>query len=97
METEHVESDRFPLCFPTFEWLKKGLKFSDHKQKFDIVYECINFLGMDDGKEGQLCNQSQPLEKPTVRNEDLNNEGEDGGSQMDVSFCFSNSEFFCQE
>ena len=25
----------------------------------------------------------------------MNNEEEDGGSQMDVSFCFSNSEIFC--
>ena len=49
VETEHVESDCLPLCFPTFEWLKRGLKLSDHKQKFDIVDECINFLGMDDG------------------------------------------------
>ena len=63
----------------------------DHKHKFDIVYECINFLGMDDEREGQLFNQSQPLEKTTVCNEELNNEEEDGGSQMDVSCCFSNS------
>ena len=27
----------------------------------------------------------------------MNNEEEDGGSQMDVSFCFSNSKIFCQE
>ena len=27
----------------------------------------------------------------------MNNEEEDMSSQMDVSFCFSNSEFFCQE
>ena len=27
----------------------------------------------------------------------MNNEEEDGGSQMDVSSCFSNSEIFCQE
>ena len=85
------------MCFPSFEWLKKRLKVSDQKQKFDIVDECINFLGMDDEREGKLCNQSQPLEKPDVCNEDLNNEEEDGGSQMDVSFCFSNSEILCQE
>ena len=30
----------------------------DHTHKFDIVDECINFLGMDDEQEGQLCNQS---------------------------------------
>ena len=48
VETEHVEDDSLPLCFPPFEWLKKGLKVSDHKQKFDIVNECIDFLGMDD-------------------------------------------------
>ena len=52
VETEHVEDDYLPLCFPSFEWLKKGLKVSDHKQKFDIVDECINFLGMDDEQEG---------------------------------------------
>ena len=52
---------------------------------------------MDDEKEGQLCNQSQPLEKPVVCHEKLNNEEEYGGSQMDVYFCFSNSKFFCQE
>ena len=27
----------------------------------------------------------------------MNNEEEDGGSQKNVSFCFSNSEIFCQE
>ena len=52
---------------------------------------------MDDEQEGQLCNQSPPLEKLAVCNEELNNEEEDGGSQMDVSFCFSNSEFFCRK
>ena len=30
----------------------------DHKQKFDIIDECINFLGMDDEQEGKLCNPS---------------------------------------
>ena len=97
METERIESDCFPSHFPSFEWLKKRLKVSDQKQKFYIVDECINFLGMDDEQEGQVCNQSQPLEKPAVCNEELNNEKEYGGSQMDVSFCFSNSEIFCQE
>ena len=52
VETEHVEDDCLPLCFPSFELLKKGLKVSDHKHKFDIVDECINFIGMDDEKEG---------------------------------------------
>ena len=39
VETGHVESDCLPLCFPSFEWLKKRLKASDQKQKFDIVDE----------------------------------------------------------
>ena len=52
---------------------------------------------MDDEQEEPLCNQSQPLEKPAVCNEELNNEEEDGGSQMDFSFCFSNSDFFCRK
>ena len=56
METEHVEDDCSSLCFPSFKWLKKGLKVYDHKQKFDIVDECVNFLRMDDEREGQLCN-----------------------------------------
>ena len=47
VETRHVEDDCLSLCFPSFEWLKKRLKVSDHKQKFDIVDECINFLKMD--------------------------------------------------
>ena len=51
---------------------------------------------MDDEREGQLCNLSHPLEKPAVCNQELNNKEEDGGSQMDVSFCFSNSEIFCR-
>ena len=51
---------------------------------------------MYDEREWQLCNQSQPLEKPVVCNE-LNNDEEDEGSQMDVSFCFSNPEIFCQK
>ena len=50
---------------------------------------------MDDEREGQLCNQSRPSEKTAICNEELNNEEEDGGSQMDVSFCFSYSKFFC--
>ena len=29
VETKHVESDYFPLCFPSFEWLKKRLKVSN--------------------------------------------------------------------
>ena len=90
VETKHVESDCFLLCFPSFEWLKKRLKVSDHEQEFDIVDECINFLRMGDEQEGQLCNQSRPLEKTGACHEELNNEEEDGGSQMDVSFCFSN-------
>ena len=52
VETRHVEDDCLPLCFPSFEWLKRRLKVSDQKQKFDIVDECINFLGMDDNQEG---------------------------------------------
>ena len=59
--------------------------------------EGIKFLGMDDKQDKQLCNQSHPVEKPTVCNEELNNKEEDGGSQMDVSFCFSNSAIFFQE
>ena len=47
MEARHVEDDCLPLCFPSFEWLKKRLKVSDQKQKFDIVDGCINFLGTD--------------------------------------------------
>ena len=58
METEHVEDDCFLLCFPSFEWLKRGLKVFDQKQKFDIVDECINFLGMDDEQEGHAINPS---------------------------------------
>ena len=42
--------------------------------------------------------QSIPaFKKPALCNEELNNKEEDQGSQMDVSFCFSNSEIFCQE
>ena len=52
---------------------------------------------MDDEQEGKLCNQSQPLEKPKVCNEELNNEEEDRGSPMDVYFCFSNSEILCRK
>ena len=52
---------------------------------------------MDDGREGQLCNQSQPLEKPAVCNEELNNEEEDGGSQMEVSFVFQVQKFFVKK
>ena len=52
VETRHVESDCLSLRFPSFEWLKKRLKVSDKKHKFDIVDECINFLGMDDEREG---------------------------------------------
>ena len=54
VETKHVENDCLPSCFPSFEWLKKRLKVSDQKQKFDIVDECINFLGMYDEREGKL-------------------------------------------
>ena len=37
------------------------------------------------------------MEKASVCNEQLNNKEEDEGSQMDVSFCLSNSEIFCQK
>ena len=52
---------------------------------------------MEYGKNEQLCNQSHPIEKPAVCNEELNMKEEDEGSRMDVSFCSSNSEIFCQE
>ena len=42
---------------------------------------------MDDDQEGKLWNQCQPLEKPAVCHEELNNGG-DRGSQMDVGFLF---------
>ena len=28
VETKHVESDYFPLCFPSFEWPNKRVKVS---------------------------------------------------------------------
>ena len=37
------------------------------------------------------------MEKPTVCNEELNKKEEYEGSQMDVSICFSKSDFFCQK
>ena len=45
----------------------------------------------------QHCNQSQHIEKPAVCDEELKYEEKEQGSQLDVSFCFSNSEIFCQE
>ena len=51
VDSKHVETDCFPLCFSSFEWLEKRLKVSNKKQKFEIVDECINFLGMDDEEE----------------------------------------------
>ena len=54
VDNKHVERDCFPLCFSSFEWLKKRLKISDKKRKFEIVDGCINFLGMDDEQEEQL-------------------------------------------
>ena len=48
MDSKHVESDCLPLCFSTFEWQKKRLEVSCQKQRFEIVDEGINFLGMDD-------------------------------------------------
>ena len=54
-------------------------------------------LFMEDEKDEQLCNQSHTIEKPAVCHEELNRKEEDEGSQMDVSFCFPNSEIFCQE
>ena len=95
MDNKHVESDCLPLCFSSFEWLKKRHKVSDQKQKFEIMDEGIKFLGMDDKKEEQLCNQSRPIEKLAICSKKLNNEEEDESSQMDVPFCFSNSEILC--
>ena len=51
---------------------------------------------MEDGKDEQLCNQSHTIEKPAVCHEELNSKEGDEGSQMDVSFCFLNSEFFVE-
>ena len=51
VDSKHVESDCLPLCFSSFEWLKWSLRVSDKKHKFEIVDECINFLGMDDEQE----------------------------------------------
>ena len=57
----------------------------------------INFLEIDDKKEEKSCNQSQHVKKPAVCNEGLNHQKEDQGSQWNISLCFSNSEFLCQE
>ena len=56
VDGKHVKSDCLPLCFYSFKWLKEKLKVSDQKQKFEIVDEGINFLGMDDKKEDKLYN-----------------------------------------
>ena len=66
VDSKHVESDCFPLSFSAIEWLKRRLKVSYQKQKFEIVDEGINFLEIDDKQEEQLYNPSQPIEKPTV-------------------------------
>ena len=41
-----------------YENIVETRQVEDHKQRFDIVDECINFLGMDDERGGQLFNQS---------------------------------------
>ena len=91
VDSKHVKSDGLPLCFSSFEWPKKRLKVSYQKHKFEIVDEGINFREMDDKKEEQLYNPSQPIEKPAVCYEELNNKEEGEGSQMHVPFCCSNS------
>ena len=45
---------------------------------------------MEDENDEQHCNQSQHIEKPEVCDDELNHEENGKGSQMDVSFCFSN-------
>ena len=95
--TSHYHYQGSPCTLPMdhkkHDNFQKILSLSYHER----VVPTINFLGMDDEWEGQLCNQSYPLEKLAVCNEELNNEEEYEGSQMGVSFCFSHSEIFCQE
>ena len=50
VDSKHVESDCLPLCFSSFEWLKKRHKVFDQKQKFEIMDEDIALLEMDNEK-----------------------------------------------
>ena len=51
----------------------------------------INYFEIDDEKEEKSSDQSQNVDIPAVCNEELNHKEEDGGSQMNISSCFSNS------
>ena len=97
VDSKHAKGDCFPLCFSSFEMLKRRSKGTYKIMKFEVMENFINFLEMDDKKEEQSCDQSQHLKKPVVCNEELNHKEEDEGSKWDVPLCFSNSEILCQE
>ena len=56
VETGHVESDCFPLCFPSFQWLKKRLKVFN--QILPHIIQLPNFCYK---KRSPLPNQKIPF------------------------------------
>ena len=96
-DSECVECDCFPLCYSSFKFLRHTLKTSKQKHKFETMENFMNLLEVQDEQEEQSDNQFQHVEKPGVYDEELDHKERDEGSQMDVSFCFPNSEIFCQE
>ena len=77
---ECAESDSFPLCYASFEFLRYIHKISKKAQKLDDMTS----LEIDNEKGKQLFHQSQPMEERTTCHEMLNHkEGDERDEQLE--------------
>ena len=77
---QHDESNCFPLCYASLEFLKQILRASKRTQKL----EDMAFLEIDNEKGEHSCNQSQPMSKTTFFPKGLKTKEEDEkGEQLE--------------
>ena len=70
--SKDAKGDCLPLCFSSFERMKRRFRVTNKKQELEIMDEAIGFLEMDNEKDEKSCNQSHHEKKPIVCNAELN-------------------------
>ena len=90
---QHYESNCFPLCYASFEFLKQILRASKRTQKL----EDMAFSEIDNEKGNQPCNQSHPMRKTIVFHEGLNHKEKDEKGEQLESGLHSNPPFYEKE
>ena len=58
--------DGLPLCYYSFELIRRRLKASKQKHKFEDMVHFMNLLEIEDDEDEQSCSQSQPMKKSVV-------------------------------